>query len=294
MNDVSEESESLFPQESAPETAIYTVDVTQAAHALGVSQARLSQITGKGILSFVKRKVGTRWRLYYRQDELDEIINQQSEFLYPRVGIKERSGAFAQGVVAREIELPNLPDKGSPENSEPAHTEPLRSDEDVISQGLLSTLSMGFGAYSSLSAFRAVSAINSSNAARTNETALSSATLISERKELEESFSRLLKRSESATEMLDSFRDSLHQHSNSLEARLDLVGQRQTKLADTLSKILFQISTLKNESEHLKGSVGNVALGLQQILNPKASRSRTHHKRVSVKGKRALSRSLSS
>jgi hypothetical protein len=101
VEEITDSLEVQFPEESfsAPENAsnaIYDVDVHQAAQMLSVSQARLSQITSKGVLSFVKRKVGTRWRMFYRKDELDEILNQQTEFLYPRISTRDRSGAKAK------------------------------------------------------------------------------------------------------------------------------------------------------------------------------------------------------
>jgi hypothetical protein len=73
------------------ESATYTMDVQEAAAYLGVSLARLSQITGKGVLSYVKRKVGSRWRTFYNHDEVKEWHDRVTEVLVPRV--KGRSGA---------------------------------------------------------------------------------------------------------------------------------------------------------------------------------------------------------
>lgn len=62
----------------------YTVDVTEASQALGVSLARLSQLTSKGTLSHVRRRVGARWRIFYRRDEIDEMARVHRAVVYHR------------------------------------------------------------------------------------------------------------------------------------------------------------------------------------------------------------------
>lgn len=68
----------------ASEEGIYTVDVTEASQALGVSLARLSQLTSKGTLSHVRRRVGARWRIFYRRDEIDEMARVHRAVVYHR------------------------------------------------------------------------------------------------------------------------------------------------------------------------------------------------------------------
>ena len=70
--------------EHTPEDDVHTVDVTQASQALGVSLARLSQLTSKGTLSHVRRRVGARWRIFYRRDEIDDMARVQRAVVYTR------------------------------------------------------------------------------------------------------------------------------------------------------------------------------------------------------------------
>lgn len=55
----------------------YDVDVDTAASLLGVGRTRLSQITSKGGLSFQRRKIGIRNRLFYRKSELLAYLERQ-------------------------------------------------------------------------------------------------------------------------------------------------------------------------------------------------------------------------
>lgn len=48
----------------------YFIDVEEAAKILGVSRTRLSQLTSRGALSYQRRKIGTRNRLFYKRDEI--------------------------------------------------------------------------------------------------------------------------------------------------------------------------------------------------------------------------------
>ncbi|MCA2959707.1 MAG: helix-turn-helix domain-containing protein [Silvanigrellales bacterium] len=67
-----------------PQDDVHTVDVTEASQALGVSLARLSQLTSKGTLSHVRRRVGARWRIFYRRDEIDDMARVQRAVVYTR------------------------------------------------------------------------------------------------------------------------------------------------------------------------------------------------------------------
>lgn len=55
----------------------YLLEVAEATELLGVSRTRLSQLTSKGILSFQRRKIGTRNRLFYRRTELLLYLRRQ-------------------------------------------------------------------------------------------------------------------------------------------------------------------------------------------------------------------------
>jgi hypothetical protein len=55
----------------------YDVDVETASQLLGVSTTRLSQITTRGSLSFQRRKVGFRNRLFYRKSEILDYLERQ-------------------------------------------------------------------------------------------------------------------------------------------------------------------------------------------------------------------------
>jgi hypothetical protein len=48
----------------------FIVDVTAASQILCVSLARLSQLTGKSAFPHLRRRVGPRWRLFYREKDL--------------------------------------------------------------------------------------------------------------------------------------------------------------------------------------------------------------------------------
>ena len=54
----------------------YNVDVETAAELLGVGATRLSQLTTRGSLSFQRRKVGFRNRLFYKKSEIDAYLQQ--------------------------------------------------------------------------------------------------------------------------------------------------------------------------------------------------------------------------
>ncbi len=59
------------------QTDPYEIDVETAALLLGVGTTRLSQITSRGSLSFQRRKVGIRNRMFYRRSELMEYLEKQ-------------------------------------------------------------------------------------------------------------------------------------------------------------------------------------------------------------------------
>ncbi|MBM3381759.1 MAG: helix-turn-helix domain-containing protein [Betaproteobacteria bacterium] len=67
---------------SLPETSLaqvnegYLLDVNEVAQLLGVTRTRVSQLTSTGQLSFERRRVGARNRLYYRRSEV--LAHQQT------------------------------------------------------------------------------------------------------------------------------------------------------------------------------------------------------------------------
>jgi hypothetical protein len=66
------------------ETSLYDVDVQEASGTLGVSLARLSQLTTKGTLSHVRKRVGARWRIFYRRDEIMDLARVHRAVVYQR------------------------------------------------------------------------------------------------------------------------------------------------------------------------------------------------------------------
>jgi hypothetical protein len=89
---------------------LYELDVQEASQTLGVSLARLSQLTTKGTLSHVRRRVGARWRVFYRRDEIDELARVNRAVVYqrppsyvplPLTPAAERLGDAASGAKAR-------------------------------------------------------------------------------------------------------------------------------------------------------------------------------------------------
>lgn len=63
--------------ESSNDTAgDYTIDVETAAELLGVGTTRLSQLTTRGVLSFQRRKIGFRNRLFYNKSEIETYLEQ--------------------------------------------------------------------------------------------------------------------------------------------------------------------------------------------------------------------------
>lgn len=52
----------------------FTINAEEAAKILGVNRSRLSQLTSKGALTFEKRKIETRNRLFYK---LSDLLNHQ-------------------------------------------------------------------------------------------------------------------------------------------------------------------------------------------------------------------------
>lgn len=55
---------------SSSEDEGYQLDVSEVAHILGVTRTRVSQLTSKGQLSFERRRVGLRNRLFYKRGEV--------------------------------------------------------------------------------------------------------------------------------------------------------------------------------------------------------------------------------
>jgi hypothetical protein len=79
MDDIQKISGAEAANESGTEVddAAYDVDATTAARLLGVGTTRLSQLTTRGSLSFERRKVGFRHRLFYRKAEILAYLAQQ-------------------------------------------------------------------------------------------------------------------------------------------------------------------------------------------------------------------------
>lgn len=55
---------------SGSEDEGYQLDVSEVAHILGVTRTRVSQLTSNGQLSFERRRVGVRNRLFYKRSEV--------------------------------------------------------------------------------------------------------------------------------------------------------------------------------------------------------------------------------
>lgn len=75
MRDVTEEVQ----QGNAMEPGSFTIEAIDVAARLGVSRTRLSQITSRGDLSFSRRKVGTRMRIFYNAEEVEAYVRARDE-----------------------------------------------------------------------------------------------------------------------------------------------------------------------------------------------------------------------
>jgi DnaJ-domain-containing protein 1 len=75
MHEAPETAESNQP--SDPIT--FTIEAPEAAERLGVSRTRLSQITSRGDLSFIRRRVGARIRIFYNDEELGAYVRARGE-----------------------------------------------------------------------------------------------------------------------------------------------------------------------------------------------------------------------
>lgn len=75
MRDATEEVE----QSNARVSDSFTIEAIDVATMLGVSRTRLSQITSRGDLSFSRRKVGTRMRIFYNAQEVEAYARTREE-----------------------------------------------------------------------------------------------------------------------------------------------------------------------------------------------------------------------
>lgn len=84
LDETSLEIESVDTQDG------YQLEVHQVAELLGVTRTRVSQLTSNGQLSFERRRVGSRNRLYYKKSE---VLAHQRGFY----GRQVAASAFAEG-----------------------------------------------------------------------------------------------------------------------------------------------------------------------------------------------------
>jgi|GEM_PF-4010315 len=125
-----EERETAITEEEA--LALYPLDVQEAATLLGVSLARLSQLTSKGTLSHVRRRVGARWRLFYRRDEIDEMVRGHRMTLSTRIPVSLKAGYVYDRTTGDELTLQFEPARTSISPNAPA---PLHTERHVEAQG---------------------------------------------------------------------------------------------------------------------------------------------------------------
>jgi hypothetical protein len=98
----------------------YTTDVETAAQLLGIGTTRLSQITSRGTLSFQRRKVGFRNRMFYRKSELLAYLEKN----FP-ASVQFKSQMLTERWAAQNAELSNTVPEVIPQQQEQLNIEPL-------------------------------------------------------------------------------------------------------------------------------------------------------------------------
>ncbi len=93
----------------------YTVDVETAAQLLGIGTTRLSQITSRGSLSFQRRKVGFRNRMFYRKSEIEAYLekNFPASVQYKSQMLAERWASTQDNETPAAAATPSLPTQES-------------------------------------------------------------------------------------------------------------------------------------------------------------------------------------
>jgi hypothetical protein len=77
----------LEPQDHVPQLLFddpsFDTDALSAAALLGIGRTRLSQITSAGSLPYLRRKVGDRFRVFYRRSDLEKRVALRYSFAHP-------------------------------------------------------------------------------------------------------------------------------------------------------------------------------------------------------------------
>jgi hypothetical protein len=113
----------------------FDTDALSAAALLGIGRTRLSQITSAGSLPYLRRKVGDRFRVFYRRSDLEKRVALRYSFAHPtsldqhitQISAENRQSDLRAGASAHE-ELRQSDSSGS-ESSVPALVTGLLSDE---------------------------------------------------------------------------------------------------------------------------------------------------------------------
>lgn len=82
----------------------YHLDVNEVAELLGVTRTRVSQLTSNGILSFERKRVGVRNRLFYKRSE---VLSYQSQYYGKQIPISTVYRERAHQLTAHTLQEPN-------------------------------------------------------------------------------------------------------------------------------------------------------------------------------------------
>jgi hypothetical protein len=220
MDDIQRVSgaEAANEPETEMDHAGYDVDATTAAQLLGVGTTRLSQLTTRGSLSFERRKVGFRNRLFYRRAEILAYLEQQFPSLPQQNSSNETRGSRTQNIQAR--------DKAEPCKQEHANSPLSQASPNIDFSPLLMAIKES----------RRVLEKNSTTG--TNLTPIKvSARELRERKEIQEHLS-------SVQQQLTSFESLFHR----LESKLDGLQRSIHTLQSNPQKMpLPKASTMRRE-----------------------------------------------
>lgn len=142
----------LEPQDHAPQLLFddptFDTDAVSAATLLGIGRTRLSQITSSGSLPYLRRKIGDRFRVFYRRADLEKRIALRYAFAqssHPPAAKEQVTAVSSQnhlkaGASAGAVSGPSEIESQS-ESRAPALTDPLSAGTVAIPQ-LLTTATM--------------------------------------------------------------------------------------------------------------------------------------------------------
>jgi hypothetical protein len=131
----------LEPQDHVPQLLFddpsFDTDALSAAALLGIGRTRLSQITSAGSLPYLRRKVGDRFRVFYRRSDLEKRIALRYSFAHPtnleqhvaHVSLERMQSDLRAGASAHEeLGQPDSPnaDRSAP-NLETGHSNGMAS-----------------------------------------------------------------------------------------------------------------------------------------------------------------------